>query len=179
MQRINPDVVIALLLMVVCAVFFYETFAYQKVHLAIIGSKLWPRVVVIALFVLSAAYLVQSLRAGREPRATPWRLGEWLRANRNVVGCFALYALFLLSLPYLGMLLGGMAFVFLTLGFVGERSARHHVVHVLIAVVSVGIVWGIFTYALGVVLPEGEILPRLLDAMGFYAALPIGQGAIG
>ncbi len=178
MQRINSDIVIALLLMVVCAVFFYETFAYQKIHLAIIGSKLWPRVVVIALFALSAAYLVQSLRAVQGPSATPWRLKEWLRANRNVVGCFALYALFLLSLPYLGMLLGGMAFVFLTLGFVGERSARNHMVHALIAVVSVGIVWATFTYALGVVLPEGEIVPRLLDAMGFYAAAPIGQGAM-
>jgi putative tricarboxylic transport membrane protein len=178
MQRINPDVVIALLLMVLCGVFFYETFALQKVYLAIIGSKLWPRVVVVVLFVLSVAYFLQSLRSAREPLPAPWRLGEWLRANRNVVGCFALYALFLLSLPYLGMLLGGMVFVFITLGFVGERSARHHLIHALIAVVSVGIVWTVFSYALGVVLPEGEILPRLLDAMGFYSAALIRLEAI-
>ena len=60
MRRINADVVIALLLMVICAVFFVETFAYQKVHLAIIGSKLWPRVVVVAMFLLASAYRITS-----------------------------------------------------------------------------------------------------------------------
>lgn len=160
MQRINADIVIALLLMLVCAVFFAETFAYQKVHLAIIGSKLWPRLVVSALFVLSAAYLVQSLRQHREPRIEAWSFKQWLGNNRNVIGCFALYALFLLSLPYLGMLLGGALFVFATLTFLGRHDLRSHLWHALIAVAAVGLMWAVFTYALGVILPEGEILPR-------------------
>ena len=160
MQRINADVVIALLLMVVCAVFFAETFAYQKVHLAIIGSKLWPRVVVVAMFILASAYLVQSLRLPRTQRGQPWSLAQWLRDNRNVVGSFVLYAVFLLTLPYLGMLLGGTLFVFATLTFLGRRTWLNHAIHIAIALVSVGLMWWVFTHALGVVLPEGEILPR-------------------
>lgn len=160
MRRISVDVVIALLLLVICAVFYAETFAYQKVHLAIIGSKLWPRVVVAALFALSALFLVQSLRAGAPPRETPWSLRDWLRRNRNVIACFALYALFLLSLPWLGMLLGGVFFVFATLTAIGHNDPRSHVVHAVIAVVAIGLMWSVFTFALGVVLPQGEILPR-------------------
>jgi hypothetical protein len=160
MRRTNADVVIALLLMVVCAVFFVETFAYQKVHLAIIGSKLWPRVVVVAMFVLASAYLVQSLRLPRSPTEQPWSLTQWLRDNRNVVGSFALYAVFLVTLPYLGMLLGGTLFVFAALTFLGRRTWLNHAIHITIALISVGLMWWVFTHALGVVLPEGEILPR-------------------
>lgn len=160
MRRINADVIIALLLMVICAVFFVETFAYQKVHMAIIGSKLWPRVVVVAMFLLASAYLVQSLRTPRTREQEPWSLAQWLRHNRNVIGSFSLYALFLLTLPYLGMLLGGTLFVFAALTFLGRRTWANHAIHIAIAVVSVGFMWWIFTHALGVVLPEGEILPR-------------------
>ena len=160
MRRINADVVIALLLMVICAVFFAETFAYQKVHLAIIGSKLWPRVVVVAMFVLACAYLAQSLRLPRTRGQEAWSPAQWLRDNRNVVGSFALYAVFLLTLPYLGMLLGGTLFVFLALTFLGRRTWLNHTIHIAIALVSVGLMWWVFTHALGVVLPEGEILPR-------------------
>ncbi|HEY4635576.1 MAG TPA: hypothetical protein VIG92_03360, partial [Rhodospirillales bacterium] len=64
MRRISADVVIALLLLVICAVFYAETFAYQRVHLSIIGAKLWPRVVVAVMGMLAALYLYQSVRAG-------------------------------------------------------------------------------------------------------------------
>jgi hypothetical protein len=161
MRRISADVVIALLLLVVCAVFYAETFAYQRVALSIIGAKLWPRVVVVALFALSVIYLYQSLRAGPPAAAAaPWSFGAWLARNRNVIACFALYAVFLLTLPWLGMLLGGTLFVFVTLAAIGHNDRRSHLIHAVIAVVSIGLMWSMFTFALGVVLPEGVILPR-------------------
>jgi hypothetical protein len=160
MRRINADIVIALLLIVVCAAFFIETFRYQKVHLAIIGSKLWPRVVVTALFFVAIAYLRVSLRVrGAEvnERGSPRR---WLAANRNVVFCFAAFAVFLASLPYLGMFIGGALFVFITLTLLGNRDVRGHFVHAAIALLSVGTMWAIFTFGLGVILPQGELLPK-------------------
>jgi putative tricarboxylic transport membrane protein len=99
----------------------------------------------------------------RQPRARQPQsesLKQWLRANRNVVGAFAAYFLFLLTLPYLGLLLGGSAFVYGVLTFLGQRDVRSHLVHALIAIVAVGFMWAVFTFSLGVVLPEGEILPR-------------------
>lgn len=160
MRRISADVVIALLLLVICAVFFAETFTYQRVHLSIIGAKLWPRVVVAVLGILAALYLYQSLHAGASERDTPWSLKAWVEENRNVIACFALYGLFLVTLPWLGMLLGGILFVFATLAAIGHNDLKNHLVHAAIAVVSIGLMWSVFTFALGVVLPEGVILPR-------------------
>ncbi len=160
MSRVNPDIVISLLLMVLSATLFIETFGMQKVHLAIIGAKLWPRIVVIVLFFLSAIYLVQSIRARRPPAEAPFSLMGWLSENRNVIGCFAIYALFLVTLPYLGMLLGGSLFVFATLTLIGKRDLRGYLIHAVVAVVTIGGMWAVFRFGLGVILPEGELLPR-------------------
>lgn len=159
MKRIDADVVIALLLLTISAVFFLDTFTYERAGLAIVGAKLWPRAIMAALGVLSALYLAQSIRKEAAP-STGQGAKAWAAANRNVIACFALYALFLASLPWLGMLLGGVGFVFATLTVLGHRDMKSHLVHLAVAVVSVGLMWSIFTFALGVVLPEGEILPR-------------------
>ena len=160
MSRINPDVVIALALMVLSAALFADTFSYQKVHLSIIGAKLWPRIVLVALFVASAVFLARSLVRAPQARGERWTLSRWLGENRNVIAVFALYVLFLVTLPWLGMLLGGIAFVFAVQTVIGLGGARAHLIHAAIAVGAVGGMWAVFTYALGVVLPEGQILPR-------------------
>ena len=160
MSRVNPDIVISLLLMTLSAALFVDTFEFQKVYLAIIGAKIWPRIVVIALFFLSAIYFIQSVRATRAPSAEPFSFRGWLLENRNVIGCFAIYALFLLTLPYLGMLLGGSLFVFSTLVLIGNRDLRSHLIHAVVAVVAIGGMWAVFRFGLHVILPEGELLPR-------------------
>ena len=55
------------------------------------------------------------------------------------------------------MLIGGIAFVFLLLCMLGGWSIRNLLVHALIASISVGGMWSIFTFGLGVLLPAGEI----------------------
>lgn len=160
MRRINADIVIALLLLIGCAAFFAETFRYQKVNLAIIGSKLWPRVVVGALFFFAVVYLFASLRAGNTSDTESWSLKRWFTVNRNVVICFAVFGLFLASLPYLGMLIGGVFFVFTILSLLGKSDVRGHLIHAAVAVISVGVMWAVFTFALGVILPQGVLLPR-------------------
>lgn len=161
MRRISADVVIALLLLIICGGLYADTHYYETVPGAIIGSKIWPRVVTFFLGGLSALYLIQSLRAEpAEAAAEKGTVAEWFSANRNVVGCFFLYGLFLISLKWLGMLLGGMLFVFVTLTFLGERDTKSHLINAAVAVVTIGCMWAIFTFALGVILPQGEILPR-------------------
>ena len=75
---------------------------------------------------------------------------------------FALFLVYLLTLPVLGMLLGGTAFVFLLLCALGGWHSRALAVHAIIAVVAVGGMWSLFTYGLGVILPQGEILESVL-----------------
>ena len=164
MRSLNANVVIALVLLVLCGVLFYDTFLYKLVPGAIIGSKIWPRIVTVALAVLSLIYLVQSLRAGPATagaaEAAPFNLAAWLGLNRNVIGCFVLYGLFLVSLEWLGMLLGGIAFVFATLCFIGGTAPRSLAVNGAVAIVTIGLMWSVFTFALGVILPGGVIVPQ-------------------
>jgi predicted membrane-bound spermidine synthase len=64
---------------------------------------------------------------------------------------------YLVTLPYLGSLIGGLAFVFTLMSVLGGWSPRNLALHALLAVVTVGGMWCIFTFGLGVLLPPGEI----------------------
>jgi len=79
-------------------------------------------------------------------------------SHRNALICFGMFAAFLLSLHWLGMLIAGAAFVFLMQEFMGPRDMKSRIVHAAIAFVSVGGMWAVFTFALRVILPEGTIL---------------------
>ena len=69
-----------------------------------------------------------------------------------------MFMFFLLTLDYLGMLIGGVLFVFGLLTFLGNFNFKSIVKHFLISIISIGCMWAIFTYGLKVMLPEGEIL---------------------
>ena len=157
MGRINRDVVVALGLLVFCAVFFWASFDIREMSYATIGAAVWPRLILLVLAVLSLLYLAQSLRAPANEPAGPG-VGHLLRRYRNPLWCYLLFALFLLTLPWLGMLIGGVLFVFAALTVMGERTPRAHLAHAAIAIGTIGVMWAIFTFWLRVILPEGEIL---------------------
>jgi len=159
MRRINTDTLIAIVLILVGITFFIDTFYIRETPLAIVKSRTWPRIVLCLLFIFAGVYLFQSLKkiSGTQPR----RQGGFKQrvlANRNVFWCFGLFALFLLSLPWLGMLIGGGLFVFATLTAMGRNEPRSHLINGLVAVLSMGLMWGLFTFGLNVMLPQGEIL---------------------
>ena len=155
MRRINADVIIAAGLMVFSGVLFAATFAFSSPPLFHFSIRTWPRAVVGVLAVLSFLYLLRSLRAARPAGQITFDPRAWLSANRNVLACFGLFALFVASLPYLGMLIGGILFVYILLAVMGGGDLRTHTFNVAIAVVSVGGMWAIFTFALGAILPGG------------------------
>jgi len=156
MTRINRDAVIAILLLLLCGVLFWQTFYIREVPFSQVGSEVWPRVVLILLTLLSAAYLFKSLTEPR-PASEPFTLKGWLKAYRNPIICFAMFFVFLLALPWLGMLVAGILFVFITQTLIGGASPRRLITHALVAVFAVGGMWSIFTYALRVILPAGEL----------------------
>lgn len=163
MRRINSDIAIALLLLAFCAVLFYETFQFRQSARAIVSSSLWPRLIIVSLAALSLAYLIQSiLRAvGGEEEVTERSfvaVGQWFRRNQNVLWCFGLFAIYVSTLPFLGMLIGSFLFVFSALTVMGPNNLRSHVTNIAIAFVAVLGVWAVFTYLLGVMLPQGRIL---------------------
>lgn len=164
MGRLNRDSYVAIFLLLVCGVFFWASFDIRQPDYGTLMPSTWPRIILGVLSLLCLVYLVQSLRqpaeeedpGGREEEREPGIRG-WLAHWRNPIACFGLFFLFLLTLPVLGMLIGGMSFVFLLMGVLGGWSRRNIIVHAVIAVGTVGAMWSLFTFGLGVMLPAGVI----------------------
>ncbi len=159
MRRFHVDTLVAIFLLVFCGVFLAATFSIRETSYASLGAEVWPRVILVFLTVLSLAYFVQSLRREPVERQTPEPRGlkQWFLHHLNAFWCFLWFGLFLLTLPYLGMLVGGMLFVYVTLTSLGRRDLHGHALHAAIAVISVGAMWAIFTYGLKVFLPTGSL----------------------
>ena len=155
MRRLNADIIIAALLLVFSGVLLAATFAFQSPPLFHFSIRTWPRAVAGTLGLLSFLYLLRSLRVRRPEGRISFDPRAWISANRNVFACFGLFALFVATLPFLGMLIGGILFVYILLALMGGGNARTHAVNAAIAAVSVGGMWAVFTFALRVILPGG------------------------
>ena len=161
MSRINRDTVIAIVLLLICGGLFWASLDIREPDYGTLKPSTWPRIILAAFGFLSAIYLVQSIRQGpdeaRDEDGTPKGFAAFFAHWRNVIVVFVLFLGYLLVLPWIGMLLAGTAFVFLILTALGPFSLRDMAVHGAIAVAAVGGMWLVFTYALGVLLPRGEL----------------------
>ena len=165
MKRLNRDTVSAVVLLLFCGLFFWSSAQIRDMGFETLGSEVWPQIILTVLTLLSLLYLARSLRAPLEyvaaTRSVAGRtrgVRAWLNRYLNVFGCFALFGLFLVTLPYLGMLIGGVLFVFSALTLLGPWNLRSLLVHATIALLAVGGMWTLFTFGLKVILPEGELL---------------------
>jgi len=167
MKRLNQDTIVAVFLLLFCAVFIGASFQIREMDFGQMASATWPRAILTLLTVLVMIYLAQSLsKPGNELADTEQitrtkGIVAWLKFYRNAIWCYVLFFAFLLSLDYLGMLIGGVLFVFGMLTVLGERTPKNFLIHALIAVVSVGLMWAIFTFGLRVILPQGMIFTTL------------------
>ena len=159
MKRINRDTVVALFLLVLTGVFFTASFEIPDMGYESLRSNVWPQMILAVLALFSLIYLVRSISAPETYRDEGDRPeGNWFAAHRNPILCFVAYTVFLLTLDWLGMLIGGILFVFALLTLIGDRDPRSLALHAVLGVVMIGAMWAVFTFGLGVILPEGEIL---------------------
>jgi hypothetical protein len=167
MGRLNRDAVIAIVLLTACGILFWSTFDIRAPDYGQLKPSTWPRTVLAALTLLCLIYLIQSVRNGpaaadeyddREDGPAPGTgLVGWIAYWRNPLWCFGLFFLYLVTLPYLGSLIGGVAFVFTLMGVLGGWKPASLVQHAALALITIGGMWSLFTYGLGVFLPQGEI----------------------
>jgi putative tricarboxylic transport membrane protein len=167
MARLNRDAIVAIVLLTGCGILFWASFSIRTPDYGQLSPSTWPRVILAVLSLLGVIYLIQSLRHG--PAAAdeyettdsgaamePGVLG-WLKYWRNPIWVFVLFFAFLLTLPVLGSLIGGVGFVFVLMGVLGGWAPLQLLQHAALALGTVGGMWSIFTYGLGVILPPGMI----------------------
>jgi putative tricarboxylic transport membrane protein len=170
MERMNKDSGVAIALLVLCGIFFAVSFDIRIPTYGVLLPSTWPRIILAALGFLSLIYLFQSLNASKEISDSeealrgPGLFG-WLNHWKNPIWCFVLFFVYLVTLPVLGMLIGGISFVFLLLNVLGGWSAKNLTYHGIIAVTSIGAMWALFTYGLGVLLPASDF-PYILTMLG-------------
>jgi hypothetical protein len=163
MDRLNRDAVTAIALLLISSVFFWASFDIRQPDYGVLMPSTWPRIIIGVIMFLSLIYLIQSVKQGsdvadnvevvdREPGIKGF-LVYW----RNPIICFVLFFGFLLSLPVLGMLIGGVTFVFVLMTALGGWKGRKPLVHLIVALATIGSMWCLFTYGLGVILPTGII----------------------
>ena len=159
MKNINSDTLIAIFLLLGCGVLFWSSFEIREPDYGVLMPSTWPRIIIGLIGILSIIYLIQSLRGptGNSNDKATKSFVEFLIFWRNPAICFVMFFLFLLTLPILGMLIGGVTFVFLLMSLLGGWQKEKIVLHASVALLSVGSMWSIFTFGLGVMLPEGII----------------------
>lgn len=179
MKRLSKDTLLAIFLLLVSGVLLIASFDIREPDYGQLSPAAWPRAVVVALGVLSLLYLVQSLTGAgagtparvdlpesddtsgsRKIEVGPAGVSGFFAYWRNVIWCFLLFLGYLLALPYVGMLIGGVTFAFLLMSALGGWAPRQLALHAVIALVAVGGMWTLFTFGLKVPLPPGMILPR-------------------
>lgn len=160
-MSVSRDTIVAILLLAFCGLLWQASYRIEITTYGTMQSSVWPRIIIVALGLFSALLLLQStLRPDRSPDIVsdePSKPAHVRYRNAGII--YVLFLLFLLSLPTLGMLLGGALFVFLSLTALGRPTPRLILVHAAVAVLSVGSMWAIFTFGLRVMLPQGDILP--------------------
>jgi len=160
MERLNRDVIIAIILLAFCGIFFWASFDIRQPDYGVLLPSTWPRVILGVMTLLSFIYLLQSLKSDIEPDQDKYGPGLFevkacIRYWRNPLWCFGLFFSYLLTLPVLGMLIGSVCFVFVLQGFLGGWDRRNLPMHAAVALISVGGMWSLFTFGLGVLLPPG------------------------
>ena len=170
MSRFNTDTLLAIFLLLVCGVLMTASFDIREPDYGQLSPATWPRIIIGVMSLLCVIYLLQSLRkpqadADKQSAAAQTAPESFFAYWRNVIWCFSLFFLYLLALPWLGMLVGGVGFVFLLLNALGGWSPKQLLLQAAVALVSVGGMWVLFTFGLGVLLPEGELGAMIKSAL--------------
>ena len=159
MSRMNRDTLVAIVILLMMAFVFAATFTIPDPNYDSMKPGVWPRVVIGFTGFWAVVYLVQALADTGAPRVgTRGGLRTFFSKYRNPLVSFLLFGVFVAVLPYLGILIAGSLFVFSVLSFIGSRRVPMLVLHGVISIVTVVGLWAIFTFLLGVMLPEGNIL---------------------
>ena len=159
-MKLNKDKIVAVFLLIFCGVMINSSFHIEDPGYQGMKASYWPRIILWLLSIMSLVMLVKSFASDSKKNIENSFSLENINflQFKNALICFGMFVFFLSFLEYLGMLIGGVLFVFGLLTFLGGGSFKNSINHFFISIITIGIMWSIFTFGLKVILPEGELL---------------------
>ena len=170
MRNLSRDTIVSIVLLLFCGFLIRAGFLIRDPQFGELSPAAWPQAVSYVLTAFCLVYFIQSLIANKADIAAALAddatvqhgsIIEWLKYYSNPIACFALYFVFLITLPFFGTLIGGTLLVFALLSLLGGIAPKQIMLHAIIALISIGAMWSLFTFGLRVLLPRGEILPGI------------------
>ena len=159
-MNINKDTIVAIFLLLFCGIMINNSFEIEDPGYQGMKASFWPTVILCLLSVMCLVMLIKSVvyKTDNNLDAIDENTSNIFFKFKNALICFFMFVLFLTFLDYLGMLIGGILFVFGLLTLLGGTSPKKLFNHFIISIITIGIMWSIFTFGLKVILPEGELL---------------------
>ena len=159
-MNIKKDTIVAIFLLLFCGIMINSSFDIEDPGYQGMKASFWPTIVLCLLSIMCLVMLIKSVvtEAENNLNSNDTNLTNIFFKFKNASICFLMFVLFLAFLDYLGMLIGGVLFVFGLLTMLGGFELKKIINHFIISIITIGIMWSIFTFGLKVILPEGEIL---------------------
>ena len=159
-MNIKKDTIVAIFLLLFCGIMINSSFDIEDPGYQGMKASFWPTIVLCLLSIMCLVMLIKSVvtEAENNLHSNDTNLTNVFFKFKNASICFLMFVLFLAFLDYLGMLIGGVLFVFGLLTMLGGFELKKIINHFIISIITIGIMWSIFTFGLKVILPEGEIL---------------------
>ena len=159
-MNIKKDTIVAIFLLLFCGIMINSSFDIEDPGYQGMKASFWPTIVLCLLSIMCLVMLIKSVvtEAENNLSSNDTNLTNVFFKFKNASICFLMFVLFLAFLDYLGMLIGGVLFVFGLLTMLGGFELKKIINHIIISIITIGIMWSIFTFGLKVILPEGEIL---------------------
>ena len=159
-MNIKKDTIISIFLLLFCGIMINSSFDIEDPGYQGMKASFWPTIVLCLLSIMCLVMLIKSVvtEAENNFNSNDTNLTNVFFKFKNASICFLMFVLFLAFLDYLGMLIGGVLFVFGLLTMLGGFELKKIINHFIISIITIGIMWSIFTFGLKVILPEGEIL---------------------
>lgn len=159
-MNINKDTIVAIFLLLFCGIMINNSFEIEDPGYQGMKASFWPTVILCLLSVMCLVMLIKSVvyKTDNNLDTIDENTSNIFFKFKNALICFFMFVLFLTFLDYLGMLIGGILFVFGLLTLLGGSSPKKLFNHFIISIITIGIMWSIFTFGLKVILPEGELI---------------------
>lgn len=123
-----------------------------------LGAGSFPRLILGALVVFNLAIMVQSMMALRgTDRATSAGAREWFLQRRLAFATLAAFAIYALSMPWIGFAIASLLFLLAVQFILGARRGRRLLIAAIIAAIFGLGLYALFSHVFLISLPSGRL----------------------